>query len=168
MLGLDDANTTVAAILSVRAINFLTQFYTCVFFRKGLVIAVTAIVMFILGNSNNESNRAYPLLISKADRKLLQKLLLPNESVVPTTPTVRPRPSESGGSLREVFDHAKSRVSSMSSSFFRPGRSWQFEHSKKMRGRTPLLIFINPKSGGNQGRRLLRQLRALFHPMQVN
>jgi hypothetical protein len=131
------------------------------------VIVVTAMVLYISGSSNSSGDIAYPLLISKADRKMLQKLLLPAESVVPTTPMVRPRASESGGSLREVFDHAKSRVTEMSSSFFRPGRSWQFEYSKKMQGRTPLLIFINPKSGGNQGKRLLGQLRALFHPMQV-
>lgn len=30
-----------------------------------------------------------------------------------------------------------------------------------------MLIFINPKSGGKLGTRLLAQLRALFHPSQI-
>mmetsp|Transcript_19281 Transcript_19281/g.25128 ORF Transcript_19281/g.25128 Transcript_19281/m.25128 type:complete len:722 (-) Transcript_19281:24-2189(-) len=34
-------------------------------------------------------------------------------------------------------------------------------------GKTPLLVFVNKKSGGQQGELLLYQLRALLHPWQV-
>ena len=65
---------------------------------------------------------------------------------------------------KSAWDNMKSRINST----MRRRRRRIFRSVPDLlENKTPLLVFVNPKSGGQRGQMLLFQLRALFHEKQV-
>jgi hypothetical protein len=97
-----------------------------------------------------------PLIISKADRVRLRRLVLPSECVKVKVG------DETAPKGRFGFRRA------IRQAWGQKQKAWTFQPGKeRLEGRTPLLVFINPKSGGQQGSALLRQLKVLLHDAQI-
>jgi hypothetical protein len=98
-----------------------------------------------------------PVILSDRDAKKLRKLILPQSCVE----RISASESKSSGDslLRKFFRNKKVRRSQM---------QWRFKMNDEMEGRTPLCVFINPKSGGQQGHELLSHLKTLLHRVQVS
>eukprot|EP00516_Mucochytrium_quahogii_P001837 CAMPEP_0203760952 /NCGR_PEP_ID=MMETSP0098-20131031/14132_1 /ASSEMBLY_ACC=CAM_ASM_000208 /TAXON_ID=96639 /ORGANISM=" , Strain NY0313808BC1" /LENGTH=476 /DNA_ID=CAMNT_0050654725 /DNA_START=245 /DNA_END=1672 /DNA_ORIENTATION=- len=101
------------------------------------------------------------VVLSQDERRQLRRLVLPMECVQSVKPSMVKVASEvvrDGGS---AWDGVRALVSNR--------RRYRFdvEKYKAPRAHTPLLIFVNRKSGGQKGNLLLNQFRAFFPAHQV-
>jgi len=131
----------------------------------------------------NDDDTFAAVVLTKAQRRQVELLRFPASCVSSSRrmPSLRRQSSASTANPRQEQDEEGSatnsakfrrRVRDMTAQLRTVGEKvFEFdleEYSKKSFGRTPLLVFVNKKSGGQNGDLLLRQLRAFLPEWQVH
>uniref|UniRef100_A0A8C3TAD3 Diacylglycerol kinase n=1 Tax=Chelydra serpentina TaxID=8475 RepID=A0A8C3TAD3_CHESE len=92
--------------------------------------------------------------------QLKDHILLPSD-ICPVVLVCLPLPARMA--VRGMGKHTSSSISPPPP---RPGNLWELKITLRP-GTHPLLVFVNPKSGGRQGERVLRKFHYLLNPRQV-